>query len=181
MIALLRAVNLGGYNMIKMDALRALCESLGHCDVQTYVQSGNIVFRTKERDAAKVARKIEDVIEKKHGFRPDVIVRSTAQMCEVVAKNPFSGRKGIEPAKLAVTFLAKEPASEVQDAVRKIKPDVEELFLIGRELYIYFPDGQGRSKLVPVLARVLKNSGTARNWNTVMKLLEMAQKLEGAC
>src|SRR5271170_7135007 len=105
-IALLRGVNVGGHNMIKMDLLRALCESLGHCDVQTYVQSGNIVFRTKERDVAKIAANIESAIEKKHGFRPDVIVRTTAEMREVVAKNPFAIRKGIEPGKLIVTFLA---------------------------------------------------------------------------
>ena len=75
-------------------------------------------------------------------------------------------------------FLAREPEPAIQDAVRKIRPDVEELHLLGRELYIYFPDGMGRSKLVPLLARALKNTGTARNWNTVMKLLEMAEKLE---
>jgi uncharacterized protein (DUF1697 family) len=180
MICLLRGVNLGGHNMIKMEALRALCESLGHRSVQTYIQSGNVVFQTNETDAAKLAAKIESAIEKQHAFRPDVVLRTAGEMRSVVAKNPFAKRKGIEPAKLAVTFLASEPVAEIQDAVRKIKPDVEELYLIGRELYIYFPDGQGRSKLVPVLARAMKNSGTARNWNTVMKLLEMADKLEGA-
>jgi uncharacterized protein (DUF1697 family) len=179
LICLLRGVNVGGHNMIKMDALRTLCESLGHRNVQTYVQSGNVVFQTDERDSAKMAAKIESAIEKKHGFRPDVVLRTAGEMRSVVAKNPFAKRKGIEPAKLAVMFLASEPVAEIQDAVRKIKPDVEELFMIGRELYIYFPSGQGRSKLVPVLAKVLKDSGTARNWNTVMKLLEMAEKLEG--
>jgi len=178
MICLLRGVNVGGHNQIKMDALRALCESLKLCNAQTYIQSGNVVFQTGECDTAKLAAKIGSAIEKKHGFRPDVVLRTADEMREVIAKNPFAKRKGIEPAKLAVTFLASGPLAEVQDAVRKIKPDVEELHLIGRELYIYFPDGQGRSKLVPVLARAMKNAGTARNWNSVMKLLEMAEKLE---
>jgi len=178
MICLLRAVNVGGHNQIKMDALRALCESLKLCYVQTYIQSGNVVFQSSERDTAKLAAKIEDAIEKKHGFRPDVILRTAAEMREVVAHNPFAKRSGIEPNKLAVMFLANEPETAVQDTVRKIKPEVEELHLLGRELYIYFPDGMGRSKLVPLLARALKNTGTARNWNTVMKLLEMAEKLE---
>jgi uncharacterized protein (DUF1697 family) len=180
MICLLRGVNVGGHNQIKMDALRALCESLKLCNAQTYIQSGNVVFQTKEEesDAAKLAARIESEIEKKHGFRPDVVLRTTSEMKGVIARNPFSKRKGIEPNKLAVMFLAREPEPAVQDAVRKIKPDVEELHLLGRELFIYFPDGMGRSKLVPLLARALQNAGTARNWNTVVKLLEMAEKLE---
>ena len=179
MICLLRGVNVGGHNQIKMDALRALCESLKLCNVQTYIQSGNVVFQSREANPAKLAAKIEDVIEKQHGFRPDVVLRTAAEMRDVIAGNPFSKRKGIEPNKLAVMFLATEPEQLIQDAVRKIKPVAEELHLIGRELYIYFPDGMGRSKLVPLLARALKNAGTARNWNTVVKLLEMAEELEG--
>jgi uncharacterized protein (DUF1697 family) len=178
MICLLRGVNVGGHNQIKMDALRTLCESLKLCNPQTYIQSGNVVFQTKETDAAKLAAKIEAAIEKKHGFRPDVVLRSAAEMREVIARNPFSKRKEVEPNKLAVMFLAHEPERVIQDAVRKINPEVEELHLLGRELYIYFPDGMGRSKLPAVLARALKSSGTARNWNTVVKLLEMAEKLE---
>ena len=178
MICLLRGVNVGGHNQIKMDVLRALCESLGLHSAQTYIQSGNVVFRTKERNAAKLAAQIECAIEKKHGFRPDVVLRTASEMRDVIARNPFSERKGIEPNKLAVMFLARESEPNVQDAVRKIKPEVEELHLLGRELYIYFPDGMGRSKLVPLLARALKNSGTGRNWNTVVKLLEMAENLD---
>jgi uncharacterized protein (DUF1697 family) len=178
MICLLRGVNVGGHNMIKMDALRALCESLGHCDVQTYVQSGNVVFRTKERDITKVGKMVEDAIEKKHGFRPDVILRTTAEMREVIAKNPFAKRKGIEPGKLIVTLLADELGAETKKAVLALKPEPEEIRVRGRELYIYFPDGSGRSKLVPVLSKVMKNKGTGRNWTTVSTLLEMAEKLE---
>ena len=178
MICLLRGVNVGGHNMIKMDTLRTLCESLGHCNVQTYVQSGNVVFQTSERDAAKLAAKIESAIEKKHGFRPDVVLRTTAEMREVVAKNPFAKRKGIEPGKLIVTFLAGEPSAETKEALQALKPDPEELRVNGRELYVYFPDGMGKSKFAPVLGRTLKNKGTARNWMTVTKLLEMAEALE---
>jgi uncharacterized protein (DUF1697 family) len=178
MICLLRGVNVGGHNMIKMHTLRALCESLGHCDVQTYVQSGNVVFRTKERDVAKVAKKIEDAIEKQHGFRPDIILRTAAEMREVIARNPFAKRAGIEPAKLIVTFLASEPTTESQAALLELKPKPEELRLNGREVYAYFPDGMGSSKFTPILSRTLKNKGTARNWNSVLKLLEMAEVLE---
>jgi uncharacterized protein (DUF1697 family) len=179
MICLLRGVNVGGHNKIKMDVLRALCESLGLCNPQPYIQSGNVVFLTKESDAVKLAAKIEDAIEKQHGFRPEVLLRTASEIRDVISRNPFADRDGIEPNKLAVMFLAREPEPNVQDAVRKIKPEIEELHLLGRELFIYFPDGMGRSKLVPLLARALKNAGTARNWNTVVKLLEMAEKLEG--
>lgn len=177
-IALLRGVNVGGHNMIKMDGLRALCESLGHCDVQTYVQSGNVVLRTKERDVAKIAARMEDAIEKKHSFRPDVILRTTAEMRQVIARNPFAKCKEIEPAKLIVTFLASDLSAESQAALLALKPKPEELHLNGREVYVYFPDGMGSSKFTPILSRTLKNKGTARNWNSVMKLLEMAEKLE---
>ena len=178
MIALLRGVNVGGHNMIKMDALRALCESLGHCDVQTYVQSGNVVFTTKERDPEKLATRIEDAIEKTHGFRPDVVIRSAAEMRALISKNPFAKRKGIEPGKLIVTFLADELSAESKAAVLALKPDPEEIRVNGREIYVYFPDGSGRSKLVPVLTRTLKNKGTGRNWTTVCTLAEMAENLE---
>jgi uncharacterized protein (DUF1697 family) len=178
MICLLRGVNVGGHNQIKMDALRGLFESLKLCNAQTYIQSGNVVFQTSERDTAKLAAKIESAIEKKHRFRPNVVLRTASEMRDVIVRNPFANRDAIEPNKLAVMFLAREPEPAVQDAVRKIKPEIEELHLLGRELYIYFPDGMGRSKLVPLLARALQNAGTARNWNTVVKLLEMAEGLE---
>ena len=99
-VSMLRGVNFGGHNKIKMDALRALCESLKLRDAQTYVQSGNAILRTDERDIARLAKRIEDGIEKKFGFRPDVILRTAEEMREVIARNPFAKRRGIEPSKL---------------------------------------------------------------------------------
>ena len=178
MICLLRGVNVGGHNIIKMDQLRTLCEALGGSKVQTYVQSGNVVLQTSERDPVKLGAKIEGAIENKHGFRPDVVVRTAAEMREVIARNPFAKRKGIEPNKLIVTFLATEPTFESRTAVLALKPDPEEIRMNGREIYVYFPNGMGRSRLTPLLSRALKNRGTARNWLTVCALLEMAEKLE---
>jgi len=185
-VAMLRGVNVTGRNLIKMEALRALCESLGLRDVQTYVQSGNVVFRTtqyrtKERNLAALAKRIEDAIEKSFGFRPAVIVRTTAELRDAVAKNPFAKRRGINPGKLLVTFLAGDPGAEGRQQVLKIKMDPEELRVNGREVYIYFPNGMGRTKLAwPTIATMLGTSGTGRNWNSVIKLLEMAEKLEAA-
>jgi uncharacterized protein (DUF1697 family) len=163
--------------MIKMDALRALYESLGLRDAQTYVQSGNVVFRTQAKDPASLSKKIEDGIEQGFGFRPSVIVRTASEMRNVIARNPFAKRDGIEPGKLLVTFLAGDPSPEARAKLLGIKVGPEELRIDGRELYIYVPDGMGRSKLWPLIEKALKTPGTGRNWNTVTKLLDMAESL----
>jgi uncharacterized protein (DUF1697 family) len=180
-ISMLRGVNVGGHNKVKMDALRALYESMKLREAQTYVQSGNVIFRTDERDIARLAKRIEDGIERKLGFRPDVILRTATEMREVIARNPFAKRRGIEPSKLLVSFLASDPGAEAREKVRQMKCDPEELRIEGREMYIYFPNGVGRSKLSLVrLEKTLKTPGTARNWNSVTKMLEMAEKLEAS-
>jgi uncharacterized protein (DUF1697 family) len=174
-IALLRGVNVGGHNRIKMEVLKSLCEGLGLCDIRTYIQSGNIVFSTSDKSLAKVAGRIEDSIEKEAGFRPSVILRTASELHGVVARNPFADREDVAPNKLYVTFLASEPTTEARDKVLAFKADPEELRIVGRELYIFFPDGMGRTKLpLPAIERALKVPATARNWNTVTKLVEMA-------
>ena len=178
-ISLLRGINVGGNNMVRMEALRSMHEAVGLADVRTYIQSGNVVFRTKLKDPATVGRKIEDAIEKSHGFRPAVVIRTAAELRDVVARNPFAGRPDIEPNKLVVSFLAARPDAAAAERLRAVKANPEELHLVDRELYIYFPEGMGRSKLVPMLDKASKIAGTARNWNTVMKLLSMAEELEG--
>jgi uncharacterized protein (DUF1697 family) len=178
-ISLLRGVNVGAHNRIKMDALRAVYESLGLSSVQTYVQSGNVVFQAKNRNLIKLASQLEDAFEEKFKFRPAVFLRTADEMKQVVAANPFAKRKGIEPGKLLVNFLAVEPEASVREALGKIETDPEEMRIIGRQLYIYFPEGQGRSKLPWVrIDKALKAFGTGRNWNTVLKLLEMSGQSE---
>jgi uncharacterized protein (DUF1697 family) len=180
-ISLLRGVNVGGHNKIKMEALRALYESLGLLDAQTYVQSGNVVFRTKAKDLTQLAKQIENAIEHSFGFRPSVMLRTASELREVIARNPFAKRAGIEPGKLLVSFLGSAPSSADREAALQIKIYPEELRIDGRELYIYFPNGQGRSKLpIARIERTLKTSGTGRNWNSVTKLLEMAEQLEAS-
>src|SRR5579875_3037792 len=93
-VSMLRGVNLGPHRRIKMDALRALYESLGLRDAQTYVQSGNVVFKTRERNMASLAKRIEDEIERVFGFRSDVVVRTSGELRAAIAKNPFAGRRG---------------------------------------------------------------------------------------
>jgi len=178
-ISFLRGINLGG-RTIKMDALRALYESIGLSDPQTYVASGNVIFKTKERNLDRVRKRIEDAIEKKFGFHSNVIVRTTVELRDAIARNPFAKRPGIEPGKFLVTFLGSHPDKLALDRLSKIKADPEELHIDGRELYIYFPNGAGRSKLPwASVEKILAVPGTARNWNTVVKMLEIAERLEG--
>src|SRR5580700_3765476 len=178
-ISMLRGVNLAAHNRIKMEALRELYESLGLLDVQTYVQSGNVVFRTRERSADLLGKRIEDAIEKAFGFRAGVVLRNASEMRAAIAKNPFASRQGIDPSKLLVTFLAGEPGAEARDKALAIETAPEELRIDGREVYIYFPNGMARPKMSwPRIEKALKTSGTGRNWTTVNKLLEMAEALE---
>jgi uncharacterized protein (DUF1697 family) len=180
-ISMLRAVNVGGHNKIKMEALRALYESLNLREAQSYVQSGNVVFKTNERDLVRLTKKIESAIEWAFGFRPDVVLRTSSDLRDVVAKNPFAKRRDIEPGKLQVHFLAGDPGAEARANVLKLKTDPEELCIYGRELYIYFLNGMGKSRLSwAAVNKALKTPGTCRNWNTVTKLLEMAESLETA-
>jgi uncharacterized protein (DUF1697 family) len=173
-VSMLRAVNLAGRNQIRMEALRGLCASLKLSDPRTYVQSGNVVFGTAEKNLGRLARRIEDAIEKSLGFRPDVMLRTAAEMQSVVGRNPFADRKDIEPARLLVVFLAAEPGPEACAKFLAIRKGREELRISGREAYIYYPDGMGRSKLTTsVIEGTLGTRGTARNWNTVLKLVDM--------
>jgi uncharacterized protein (DUF1697 family) len=178
---MLRGVNLGAHNRIKMDALRALCESLKLEDPRTYVQSGNVIFRTKEKNTASLAKKIQTAIEREFGCCPEVILRTSDELRKAITANPFAARRDVEPSKLLVTFLAGDPGPEAQATLRKLKAHPEELHLQGRELYIYFPDGVGKSKLPwSSVEKLLKTTGTARNWNSVTKMLEIAEDLEAA-
>ena len=178
---MLRGVNVTGHNMIKMEALRALYESLGLRNPQTYIQSGNVVFRTKGRDLSALAKRIENAIERSFGFRPFVIVRTPDELRDVIAKSPFAGRRGIDPSKLLVTFLASHPSTEARELVLKLEVEPEELRIDGREVFIHYPNGMARPKLPwTKMEKMLKTSGTGRNWNTVTKLLEIAEELEAA-
>lgn len=180
-VSLLRGVNVTGHNPIKMEALRALYESLKFTGCQTYIQSGNVVFCTRERSLAALPERIEKAIERKFGFRPSVIHRTTDELRDVIARNPFAKRRNIEPGKLLVAFLARHPGAEACAKLRAINTGSEEVHLAPRELYIYFPNGVGRADLPwSAIDRVMKVPMTGRNWNTVTKLLALAEQLESA-
>lgn len=179
LVSMLRGVNVGSHNRLKMDDLRNLYESLGLRGVQTLVQSGNVVFKTQGRDLSKLATRIEAGIESGFGIHTNVLLRNAAELREAIAANPFATRKGIEPGKLLVTFLAREPGPEAREKLLAVKIEPEELRIQGREIYIYFPNGMAAAKLPSgFIDRAIKMPCTGRNWNTVTKLLEMAAALE---
>ena len=179
-IALVRGVNVVGNNKIKMDQLRLLFGSIGLKQAITYIQSGNVLFKSKHKDSKKLEAKIETAIEKGFGFRPRVVVRASSQLDEIIHRNPFAARPDIEPNKLLVTFLATDPGEDVRRKVREIKVNPEELFIDGCELFTYYPGGVGQSKLpAALIERTLGTPGTARNWNTVLNLREMSRAMAG--
>ena len=170
-VALLRGINVGGRNMVKMDALKALHESLGFKSVRTHLQSGNVVFQAKSADAAR----IEHAIQKTLHMELTVIVRTAAELRDALKRNPLPQRVS-EASAYVIVFLSAEPddpgALDGYDGP-------EERRLLGRELYIYYGDGMGRSKLTNALIeRKLGVKATARNWNTVNKLLELCEVLD---
>ena len=171
--ALLRGINLGSHNKISMADLRALVEELDAEDVQTYVLSGNVVFRSK-RTAAQLEKAVERKIENALSLDVTVLVRTKAQLAKIVRDNPFLDRPKPEKA-LHVTFLArKPPASRVRGLdPTTFGPDTFEVS--GREVYLHFPNGYGRSKLSNAyFEKALDVRATTRNWRTVNALADLA-------
>jgi uncharacterized protein (DUF1697 family) len=168
-IALLRGINVGGNKMIAMADLRDLLARLGFTDVRSLLQSGNLVFRSDRRTTpAQLETLLQAETEKRLGVQSDFFVRTASELAEVVAGNPFAEEAKRDPGHLIVMFL-KQPGDvkAVQGAIvgREIVRGA------GRHLYIVYPDGMGRSKLTNALIeKKLATRGTARNWNTVMKL-----------
>src|ERR1700685_3126748 len=122
-ICMLRGINLGPHNRVKMDDLKKLCTSLKLRDPQTYVQSGNVIFKTDERNFGKLRKNLETAIHKKFGFQTDAILRSAKDLREVIAQNPFAKRKDIHPGKLLVTFFSGDPGEAARKQAGAIKCD----------------------------------------------------------
>lgn len=173
-VFLFRGINVGGHQKVRMDELKELHVSLGFRDVVSYIQSGNIVCTSDDADTAQVQKCIEDDFGKRFGFRVGVVVRTSTELREIIEKNPFQNQPDRESKWVVVLFLATHPTALAWEELLKTYVGPEELFLLGQEVYIYYPDGIGRSKLSQsFLERKLKTSGTARNWNTVLKLQEL--------
>jgi uncharacterized protein (DUF1697 family) len=172
LVALLRGVNVGGRTMIPMPSLKASLEDLGHEDVVTYIQSGNVVFESRVKDPA---REIEERIAEDFGVSVTVVLRTPAELKTIVKTNPFP--KVTEGKKLAVVFLRDKPTKAAVDALDPDRSPPDELVVKGREVYVHYPNGQAKTKVTnDWLERTLGVRGTARNWNTVLKLVELTEK-----
>jgi uncharacterized protein (DUF1697 family) len=173
-MSLFRGINVGGNRIVPMSELKSLHQALGFKDVVTYIQSGNVVFSSDATNPAQLARQIEESFAQKFGFQSQVMVRTSAELQEIIASNPFQNQPEKEPKWVAVLFLTTRPESSALEDLKKTYSGPEEIYLIGQELFVYYPDGIGRSKLtLPLIEKKLKTVGTGRNWNTVLQLQKM--------
>jgi uncharacterized protein (DUF1697 family) len=172
-IALLRGINVGGNTKVSMSALKRALEDHGADDVKTYIQSGNVVFTHRERSEPKLEKALTKVVADFSGFDVAVMLRTPAQLRAVVDRNPYPQASGTT---LHVLFCS---ADVDKAALKKLDLErfaPEEATAVGREIYLHLPNGMGRAKLPVALAK-LKLPTTARNWNTVTKLLSMAEAI----
>jgi uncharacterized protein (DUF1697 family) len=178
-VALLRGINVGGRNRVAMSDLREITASLGHADVTTYIQSGNVLFTSPQTDTGRLGDALEQAIADRLGLRPAVVAVSRDQLAEVIAANPYP--PDTDPRRLHAVFrravmTAAQVAAVAQAQQRAAaKGSRDEATVIGATLYLNTPEGIGRSELAVQLARNDKKTppGTARNWATVTKLLAL--------
>jgi uncharacterized protein (DUF1697 family) len=173
--AFLRGINVGGRTTIKMAALKTLFEGLGLENVKTLLNSGNVIFATKAKDRRKLTKTIEGAVEKEFGFRPAIVIRTAAEVGKIIAKNPFPDMAKSDPSHLLVMTLAEEPKAGAKERIAEVYAGPEKIEIKGENVYLTYPNGIGRSKLTnALLEKQLGVVGTARNWNTLTKLLERA-------
>lgn len=169
-IALLRGINVGGHHIVRMKDLVRYLEAEGFRQVRTYIQSGNVVLPCEESPGVQIG----EIIERHYGFRPPVLVLSGEQMRQAAAANPFDAGAG---SQVHFYFCAREPGEVDHDLLESVRAPNESYRLLGKVFYLYAPDGIGRSRLAEKIGRALPGTDiTARNLNTVNKLLELATK-----
>ncbi len=173
-IALLRGINVGGRKQVAMADLRDFLTQLGLGDVQSLLQSGNLVFRSDTRSGAALERTLETEAAKRLGLETDFFVRSAAEWQTIVARNPFPEEAERDPGHLVVMILKGAPAAREVKALQDAIIGRELVRADGRAAYIVYPDGIGRSRLTnAVVEKALSTRGTGRNWNTVLKLVAL--------
>jgi uncharacterized protein (DUF1697 family) len=173
-VVLLRGVNVGGRQMVPMAGLRDLCAGLGFAGARTLLQSGNVVLDAGTKTPAALERALEKEIASEWGISVDVVVRTAKEWNAVVSRNPFGEEAKTDPARLLVMCCKDAIDPKGVKTLEAAIVGRERVRADGRQLYIVYPDGVGRSKLVgTVIEKTLGTRGTARNWNTVLKLHAM--------
>lgn len=174
LVLLLRGINVGTGHRLAMADLRSLLEELGYTGARTHLQSGNVLLDAGSQQSGTVVREVESAMADRFGFEIPVVARTTAELADVVAANPLAG-VATDPTRYVVTFLAVAPSEAAVDSVNDRDFGREQFVVRGREVYQWCPGGQHESPLVKALAKAgVTSSGTARNWRTVTRLLELA-------
>jgi uncharacterized protein (DUF1697 family) len=175
-VALLRGINVGGNKKVPMARLKKLLEGLGLTEVETLLQSGNAVFTGAAKRPAQHSKQIEEAIVGEFGFEVSVLVRTRDELAATIEGNPFPGAEA-NASHFIVMFLSETPEKKRLESFDAAAYRPDEFLVVGREIYARFPNGMGRSKLAVALGGSrLGVVVTARNWNTVTKLLELASR-----
>lgn len=174
-IALLRGINVGGNNKLPMRELAALLEGLGLQNVKTYIQSGNVVFQSDQRDAAGLSAAITEAIRQRFGFAPYVLILDSEALAAALAANPFPEGEAA-PKSLHLFFMDASPRAYDAAALDRVKAPDERYQLIGQVFYLHAPDGIGRSKLAETTGKGWGVNITARNWRTATAVMALAQQ-----
>ncbi|RNI36273.1 DUF1697 domain-containing protein [Hanamia caeni] len=177
-ISILRGINVSGQKKILMADLKKLYESLKFSEVKTYIQSGNLVFKSDSKISdIQLARKIEKAISTKYKFEVPVIIRTKEELEKILSQNSFTKEKNIDVKKLHVTFLSETPDGGKIEQIKEVDFSPDRFIIKGKEIYLHIPGSYGETKLSnKFFENKLKVSATTRNWNTVNKLCEMAQQ-----
>ncbi|TND07176.1 MAG: hypothetical protein FD123_3321 [Bacteroidetes bacterium] len=172
-VVLLRAINVGGSKIIKMEELRKIMVMPGLKNIETYIQSGNVIFDAAENDKSALREKIEKRLHKSLGYEVETFVRSAADMKNVVKNNPFGDIRADKTIQLYIAFLEREAEKEMQDALLVLENKIDSFHFAGSELYWLCRKGLGESKMAgSVIEKKLKQKTTLRNWATTKTLLE---------
>jgi uncharacterized protein (DUF1697 family) len=174
-VALLRGINVGGKNSLPMQGLRDILATLGCADVQTYIQSGNAVFRCAD-DRILLGDTLAAAVAKQFGFTPTVLLLSVADYRSILEANPFPAAID-DPKSLHVSFLAATPPEPDLQMLETLKSPTERFELLDKAFYLHAPDGIGRSKLAARVEKCLGVQATGRNWRTASKLAELAASI----
>lgn len=174
-IALFRGINIGGRHKLPMKELRAILEKLGLQKVETYIQSGNVIFEYGDDDLEALAKRISDNIDRTHGFSPRVFILSLKQLQKVIDANPFPEAEA-QPRFLHVLLLNAIPETPDLQTLREISTDSERFELKEDAFYLHAPEGVGRSRLASRAERLLGVPATGRNWRSLTKIMELATR-----
>jgi uncharacterized protein (DUF1697 family) len=171
-LSLLRGINVSGQKKIHMTELKILYEDLNFKNVITYIQSGNVIFRSTNGN--NLSKKIEQKIFEKYNFNVPVIIRTTDEMQSIIDGNPFLIEKDIDLSKLHVVYLSENPSHKNSDKIKKSNGEPDTFYISGKEIYLYCPNGYGRTKLTNnFFENKFKVNATTRNWKTTNELLKM--------